>query len=328
MTTSDLSYPLLENGLDYMEEAVERLSGAPTSRDLKYALLHLAAAIEVLLKMRLTVEHWSLVFDKADLVSRDRYDSGDFVSVGSTEAIRRLRQVIGITISKRDEQRVMTIVKNRNRLQHFGLVDSAESIRSVSAQALDFLLTFVGRELRSDDPGPDEPVEETLERIQSKLSDIAALVAERMESLATQLASAELVLDCPRCIQPALLLDGECHCLFCLAVADPVDMAESYVELQLRSTRFETMKDGGMWPIHFCPSCGEECLVENIDDRSDLSGSSPHDITRRYWACFSEGAGWNYGEIGPCMRCGQVTDTGGDGGSLVCSDCIADLYRE
>jgi hypothetical protein len=71
--TSSVSFPLLENGLDYMESAVGHLSGSPTDRDLKYGVLHLAAAIEVLLKMRLAGEHWALIFEQSGSASMDKF---------------------------------------------------------------------------------------------------------------------------------------------------------------------------------------------------------------------------------------------------------------
>jgi hypothetical protein len=52
---------------------VSHLGGTPSAQDLKYAVLHLQAAREVLLKVRLIREHWTLVFknpDKATLVNR------------------------------------------------------------------------------------------------------------------------------------------------------------------------------------------------------------------------------------------------------------------
>ena len=59
-----LEYTLLENGLDFISSALKHLKNQPTKRELKYAVLHLSAGIELILKERLKREHWSLVFDK------------------------------------------------------------------------------------------------------------------------------------------------------------------------------------------------------------------------------------------------------------------------
>ena len=69
----DYDFPPLENGFDYMESAIQHLQGSPSKRDLKYRVLHLVAAIEVSLKMRLSKEHWSLIFEDPRSVSLDKY---------------------------------------------------------------------------------------------------------------------------------------------------------------------------------------------------------------------------------------------------------------
>lgn len=61
----DVDFRPVRNGMDYLLSTVTHLTGGqqpPGDRDLKYAVLHLHAATEVLLKARLVREHWSLVF--------------------------------------------------------------------------------------------------------------------------------------------------------------------------------------------------------------------------------------------------------------------------
>jgi len=48
---------------------------------IKYAVLHLFAGIELVLKERLRREHWSLIFEKTDKANKLSLDKGDFVSV-------------------------------------------------------------------------------------------------------------------------------------------------------------------------------------------------------------------------------------------------------
>jgi hypothetical protein len=47
-----LLFAPLQNGLDYLESVVEHLRDNPDQRDLKYVILHLQAATEVLLKVQ------------------------------------------------------------------------------------------------------------------------------------------------------------------------------------------------------------------------------------------------------------------------------------
>src|SRR4051794_21616080 len=70
---AQLDFPLVRNGLDYLTSVVEHLDeneSTVTPRDVKYAVLHLQAAVEVLLKARLMAEHWSLVFSKPEDATR------------------------------------------------------------------------------------------------------------------------------------------------------------------------------------------------------------------------------------------------------------------
>lgn len=50
------------------------------SRHLKYAVLHLAAGVEVLLKARLQYEHWSLVFAQPGTATREALAEAPFRS--------------------------------------------------------------------------------------------------------------------------------------------------------------------------------------------------------------------------------------------------------
>ncbi|WP_244302586.1 hypothetical protein [Streptomyces viridosporus] len=59
-----VDFPPVPNGIDYLSEVVTRLArpdAEVSPRDLKYAVLHLQAATEVLVKARLQIAHWSLV---------------------------------------------------------------------------------------------------------------------------------------------------------------------------------------------------------------------------------------------------------------------------
>ena len=74
--SQSIEFPPVRNGLDYLESAIKHLRGHPSARDLKYAVLHLQAAVEVLLKVRLIREHWALVFRYPDKASRGAFSSG------------------------------------------------------------------------------------------------------------------------------------------------------------------------------------------------------------------------------------------------------------
>lgn len=314
----------LENGLDYMESAVEHLQGNPTSRDLKYAVLHLAAAIEVLLKMRLVREHWSLIFEDVRAATLAKYNGGDFKSVGAMDALTRLTNIASISISEGGEIRVRAIVDKRNRLQHFGLVDSVEAVQSVTARALDFLITFVSAQLRDADAAPTNAVEVTLDRIRGGLAEIESLVNERMTSLSLALSQQHFVVTCPECSRSALTLDDSCRCLFCLYEATPEVAANEYVSKVLGISEYTHVKDGGIWPVVECPSCSRVALVEDVTDSVTFeSGSAEGREAFKSSVCFAGCEGWTFGELGSCLKCGQLTVINDEEEDIrICADCM------
>lgn len=85
MSDDELQMQPLENGIDFLENAIESL-GDGSPRGLKYAIIHLQAAAEVLLKVRLMREHWTLVFRESGTAKMGKFKMGDFVSVGLGEA--------------------------------------------------------------------------------------------------------------------------------------------------------------------------------------------------------------------------------------------------
>lgn len=57
-----LSRDLTENGLTFLHRSVTEMRAQPaTLRSLSFAIVDLAAAVEVLMKARLVREHWTLI---------------------------------------------------------------------------------------------------------------------------------------------------------------------------------------------------------------------------------------------------------------------------
>src|SRR5690606_34270345 len=138
------------NGVDYLVSVVDLLGreeGDPSPRDLKYAVLHLQAASEVLLKARLRIEHWTLVVKDAVRTNHQKFQEGDFESVTHTEAVRRLIDVVGVEITEVDKRALFNLSKDRNALQHWGLTGSAPTVEARAAKVLDFLIRFLDDEL-------------------------------------------------------------------------------------------------------------------------------------------------------------------------------------
>ena len=300
-----VEFPPVRNGLDYMASVVQHLSGTPGPRDLKYAIIHLAAAVEVLTKARLNFEHWALVFADVSKADKAALASGDFRSVAPEDALDRLTKIVGIEISAEDRKRLRLVREKRNRLQHHGLTDTPEAIQAVAAEALDFLLTFVGKHLKgSADDGDDEAIELLLASVREQLGAIESLVDARLSSLEAQLDEIETVLACPMCNVEALTLDDRVNCLFCLWEDDAESASRAYVNSILGISAYEIAHDGGEWPIYECPNCGRETFVYGVVVRGDVSDAHPSSAPQA-WCCFADAISYSDREIDSCMRCGN-----------------------
>jgi len=151
-----MDFPPIPNGIDYLVSVVKLLghtNNEPTHpRNLKYAVLHLQAATEVLLKARLKKEHWTLVVKDASKTKKGKYFKGDFESPNTVETIRRLKEVVGIVVDRTDEQAIINLAKTRNALQHWGLTEAAPAVEARAATVLDFLIRFLDRHLLTSCP--------------------------------------------------------------------------------------------------------------------------------------------------------------------------------
>ncbi len=102
--TNELHWEVVENGLDYLSRAVREAAGR--DEDLKYAVLHLYAAIETIVKARLAREHWALTVSDLKTAKHAKYLAGDFVSAGAPDVLTRLRDIAGVAVKEEHLQAV------------------------------------------------------------------------------------------------------------------------------------------------------------------------------------------------------------------------------
>jgi hypothetical protein len=260
-----MHFPPIPNGLDYLRSVVDHLTGEPDARDLKYAVLHLQAATEVLLKARLQREHWSLVLKEPGRADRAKFDKGEFESCSTTEAVTRLRGIVGVKISEKDTKEIDKLAKTRNALQHYGLTDSAHAIEARAAKVLDILLDFITEHLMPGLRGEDaNHAEEAMDDIRGPLNEMKSFIKTRMDRLSSELQPhAEKTVACPDCRQFAMVADIPLTCRFCGVIyGDKAEaLAVDYVEDVLGEDRYFSSRDDGLPPVRVCPGCGSEALV-------------------------------------------------------------------
>ncbi|WP_405419283.1 hypothetical protein [Streptomyces erythrochromogenes] len=256
-----VDFPPVRNGIDYLTSVVEHLSApSPDPQDLKYAVLHLHAATEVLLKARLQIAHWSLVFVEPLTATREKLESGDFVSCGVEETISRLERLASVDIEHKHQQAINALTLDRNRLQHYGLTHNAYAVEARAAKVLHFLTDFIHRHLLWNlDQTEREHAELALDLIRRDLSRIKRFVSMRMNDIKGQLNSCpEYTLQCTDCDQwTAIVMDmGGVRCLFCNTERDDAIAAAIWYTAKA-GDRFIT---GPSARLAECPTCEIEAF--------------------------------------------------------------------
>lgn len=304
-------FALLENGLDFITSAIEHLKGDATKRDLKYAVLHLASGVELVLKERLHREHWALIFENSDKADKDAYNAGDFESVKFESCVKRLKGACKVILAEPDLVSLRSLRDKRNRLEHFGIVETYEAVVGSSVKVLDIVAQFINEHLEPEALHDDAA--DLMKVIRRGLGDLEAFVAERWKKIEAEVqAQKSAVVTCPDCFQDALVLDDGTKCLFCGYAAEGEEAAEAYVNRVLGVSWYRVVKDGGDWPITDCPECDMEALV-------DLqNGGNQYPATQ--YICFNCGETWQEGAFTNCSSCaGLFLDE--EDGVGVCSDC-------
>lgn len=306
-----IKFTVLENGLDFIYSALNHLRDDPRPRDLKYAVLHLSAGVELILKDRLRREHWSLVFDDIDKADLEKYSLGDFFGVNLKTSIQRLIKVCGVEIKTGDQQLLSNLKMSRNRLEHFATTDSPIALKASTARVLAFTLDFISTEFDHDKMERNET--SLLGEIRELLPKFRQFVENRMREINHILTSNDTpVLDCPRCTQAAMKAEDGIKCYFCGYYAEGNFGAQDYVE-SLFGLDWRHVADGGEIPIYFCPECGSEALVD--------IGGLKQDFRSDRFVCFSCGNHWDWGSMDFCEKCGTPTFHDPADGLPICDNC-------
>lgn len=266
----DFNFSPIENGVDYLHSAVDLLlihEADPSPRNLKYVILHLHAAVEVLLKHRLLQEGWEHVFENPEEASHEKYVLSDFRSVSVNEAIKRLRNEANVQIKSRDKKALGRLTKKRNALQHWGYNDSVVAVEKQTLKVLEFLMSFLYSELLEElDTSERDLIDEEIESIKQGTREIKGFIDERKKRVEPEIDAAKeeqkLVLDCPDCLEHFLVsYDTENKCLLCPKDWEVADLLNSYMEDVLSVSDYSIIKDGDKDPRKHCPECQDFSLL-------------------------------------------------------------------
>ena len=105
---------IVGNAIDFFDTSIKDFEKRP-----KYSVINFCSGLELILKARLLLEHWSMILkspDKADLI---KFQSGDFLSVTVVEIIDRLTKICNETFSPDETKCFGRLRDHRNKMVHF-----------------------------------------------------------------------------------------------------------------------------------------------------------------------------------------------------------------
>ncbi|MCB8908343.1 MULTISPECIES: hypothetical protein [unclassified Streptomyces] len=321
VAVNNFHFPALPNGLDFLLSAVELLArpDGPGSRDLKYAVLHIRTAAEVLLKARLEMHDPALVWVKPDKYNEAEHKAGEFRSCGAEEAIKRLNETVGIALESDldpEDDDLLQLGRLRNRLTHLGWSDTADAVQARTLPVLVLLLKFLRLDVLPyiEDRAEAWTVEQEMDGINAQLHHLEDYVAHRKAEIADELSGHEYVtVACRSCGQYAVVLDGgavDLKCHFCgKDYGTGVDAAWEHAG----SSRHIVISTGGE-DFDSCSVCGDSAVAY-------LSTAAEPDTAS--YICF--GCGVNHeGVCDYCRQAGDLALTVRDTGEDMCGDCYAE----
>jgi hypothetical protein len=293
MEDGRLKFPLLHNSLDFVLSAAE-YAGENSQRSWKYAILHLIAGIELLLKSRLELEHWSLVFQDVDRANESSYTSGDFQSADFQSVCTRLEKISRVGFAQKEREHLNYLRKLRNKIEHFGIDIGLEQVKPLVAHGINFVLCFCEEHLK---PQIGEAEQQKLDEIVLHLREFQEFVSERLTVVAPMIPKGALLRECPRCFQDTLALFDEdtFKCYFCGYQMEITILAQERSEMDVEN----------------CPECGKDALAFIVYNNESAG-----------WECFACGA--EFEKLERCTECGQLHT----GEGPMCHECFAHIVNK
>ena len=297
---TDSAYEFLERGIDGIE------------KDRKHSIIDFATAIELFLKARLLVEHWTLVVEQIDRADQRKFLEGNVRTVGTEAAISRLGRILSISISDDAKAQFTNISAQRNKAIHFfhGASSSSASQQELEKTALDQIKGwYYLHELLSEWKPHFQGYESSTYRISQKMQRHTQFLSVKYEAfkpkIEADIADGEVYDTCPSCKLPAA---RKCR------MSDLVSRLRCRVcGVKNFTIAFECTDVDCRQPVRLsshhpaqrsCGNCGEiydnDALRDILENFADLS--DPHDAINCA-NCLSLGTGIDHDKIVLCTEC-------------------------
>jgi hypothetical protein len=198
-----IKFDLIANASDSLRRAVDLLAWDDFNSDhakLKHAIVNAAHAIELLLKERLRRVHPAFVLQEVD-----KYPNILAITVSAATAVRRLKAIANIPISKTDEANLEAIRLTRNTIEHYEWHASETEARVIVGNALSFAFDFASEHLGID-LSEGFKKDDTWKMLIEQARDFAKAHGERLTSKAPNV----FLITCDECGQETVTAIGSC----------------------------------------------------------------------------------------------------------------------
>jgi ssDNA-binding Zn-finger/Zn-ribbon topoisomerase 1 len=222
---------LFDNAHDFLIAAIENVRDGSDGRSWKYALIHLASSIELLMKQLLLEEHWSLLFENIKEAKEEDLKKGNFKSITFASSLSLLENIASIKLGYKDKRYLNNIQTTRNRIMHFSCDLNLEETKSQVARGINIFLNLLKK---------SDKYEKDIETsISQELVLFDKFVKDRLNSIKPDLDKAQklvsLYASCPACTQETLIVPDDAkatetdsvECLFCRERFTCEEIAES-----------------------------------------------------------------------------------------------------
>ena len=229
---------LLANSIDFILSAAE-FASRDEPRDWKYAVLHLWHGMELLLKARLAQEHWSLLFWNVDQADKSRLFEGDFRSVDSDQAYKRLRQVCGVQLDVDDWKYLVQLRNRSNRIRHHVGEYNSMQVKSIVWKCVNIGITFCQSQGLLDE---SRVIQGQVYEINTLLQEFDDYLDERLRAISSY-PNFSPGTECMGCWQEACTMDRDgITCRFC-----GIEIDADTLNRWLADLEYDIQDDGNDW---------------------------------------------------------------------------------
>jgi hypothetical protein len=217
-----LKLDLLENAIDSIVHGLEHyVKGKENAKNYKFAILHVAQGVELILKERLRQEHWVLIYEKVEKPSTSK-------TVDFETAVGRLQSICSVALDKYIDG-LRTLRKARHEIEHYKVKLSEEEAAVLIGSNIPSLFEFLEGEIKTalqEHIKDEETWQEllTIEYVFSKAITKAHEEIASVYSLQEKDQEYPMIVGCPMCgLQYIVIkgkLDKEAKCLLCKHVSE------------------------------------------------------------------------------------------------------------